>query len=834
MPTKPPSPSPSQESRATRFSQKFRSLRHLRLGANDQEGQKSAEREFQIIHTPDRPAHLVSPFEAPTEEQCLDEIQGWHSAAERTRIGATEELQPQPLPQQHLAVETDFEAHGDNGEILYPLTYLSPERRSSFITDDGDDVGDIEDLSDWDRSSDKEDPHPTQESIEKFSRLLSYNPSSASQPRPKSPETPEEQFELELESPPAPPAPPLKEGELLNEEQMSRLWSQLRKNKDSGRRSEPRSTATLSCFSSSDDGHSHYGEVHEAQVVDLEQLKRVEKFRRGTCPYCQKAIIDFTAAFCTFCRADLRSCKGQPPPQTISTSAAARPRPERRYDSGRPYTTGVEGKGPGTSPPKPLKDRPILDQSLGGSKKGSQNNLKGASHGSSSKQPRAIQDGARDDKTGYSWQSLVPAHVVEGTYAIEAKRLDDLRRENIETPKRQRESDERSGSNAPPSNPFYTSSYPSSSSSSTYSTSSKHQRQQPQLRPPPRLAHRAVLADLKSSSSSSTQQLRTRPPPPPPERVFYADGSKNTTTRQPRLKLQQSKPHTRDTSESGNTHTPPSPSPLRHEITSKEELNQHKQPTNPSKAQHPPTQYRSPPPPPPPSSSTTSPPPVRPPLRPNPTPKSPPQRTTTNHPRLPTIPSSSGISSTSRPNQSRPLNPDHLRPVPHQPNHPSPLFSDSLLPSRASPPTPTPPMLPSPLMAAVLGPQSPPLTTKTASPKPSATNLLGPTLVQAKPAKHKKTLPPVPQHPPTATQTDYPPSVESESSAQVPVFRYDSWMTPAQRAEYERQISEHGDNADLYLDIFDDYVSEGERARETAAVRRHHRRRTGDKGGGDV
>ncbi|KAK0635211.1 hypothetical protein B0T17DRAFT_34613 [Bombardia bombarda] len=67
-----------------RLSQRLRDLRGLRPRTHEKE-QPKQEPEFQIIHTPDRRERLISPLEAPSEEQCSEEIRSWKLAAEEQR-----------------------------------------------------------------------------------------------------------------------------------------------------------------------------------------------------------------------------------------------------------------------------------------------------------------------------------------------------------------------------------------------------------------------------------------------------------------------------------------------------------------------------------------------------------------------------------------------------------------------------------------------------------------------------------------------------------------------------------------------------------------------------
>lgn len=73
---------PASENRSyTSISQKLRNVCGLKSKSNDK-----VEREFEIIHTPDRPTRLILPIEAPTEDRCGEEIAKWQRASARNGI----------------------------------------------------------------------------------------------------------------------------------------------------------------------------------------------------------------------------------------------------------------------------------------------------------------------------------------------------------------------------------------------------------------------------------------------------------------------------------------------------------------------------------------------------------------------------------------------------------------------------------------------------------------------------------------------------------------------------------------------------------------------------
>ncbi|KAK4104874.1 hypothetical protein N658DRAFT_192000 [Parathielavia hyrcaniae] len=69
----------SAHASTTSLSQRLRDLGRLkRKNENIEEG-------FEVVHTPDRPSKLISPIEAPTEEECGDEIARWQRTSTKAR-----------------------------------------------------------------------------------------------------------------------------------------------------------------------------------------------------------------------------------------------------------------------------------------------------------------------------------------------------------------------------------------------------------------------------------------------------------------------------------------------------------------------------------------------------------------------------------------------------------------------------------------------------------------------------------------------------------------------------------------------------------------------------
>ncbi|KAK4203726.1 hypothetical protein QBC40DRAFT_315386 [Triangularia verruculosa] len=87
MPNEPLSPRP------IRLSQKLRGLSRLRSRGIEDKGETE---EFRMVHTPDRPHRIITPVEAPSEEECGDTISNWHKAVkdDSDSEGEEEKLKP--------------------------------------------------------------------------------------------------------------------------------------------------------------------------------------------------------------------------------------------------------------------------------------------------------------------------------------------------------------------------------------------------------------------------------------------------------------------------------------------------------------------------------------------------------------------------------------------------------------------------------------------------------------------------------------------------------------------------------------------------------------------
>ncbi|KAM7196438.1 hypothetical protein V8F33_006155 [Rhypophila sp. PSN 637] len=1021
-------------STSERLSQRIRSnLRHLRLGggggSNHHEEQQKGP-EFKIVHSPDRPVRLVSPLEAPTEEECFDEIKGWHSAAAAASIsgGAPppqlppvefdshrfglglglgispssslnlddegEEGQSQQNPENILLTKRgespmlgggnfeqqsygifEFEDPEDNNldknprdkdkhkhnqdhqkekyilqPVPVPVPFMLPigskrqyyPRRDSFVSDDDDSNRRVEekgDIKPWESRSLPPSPSPSP-STPHFqilrngngklvaARLLnhSYSPSyptstSAAAANSSSQlNTPsrgggtgtgtgssEEQFKLELEDSDPDPALDVRDGTKdETTSQMQNLWSHLRRIKNQGGGGQQRKSEGLvsnfssTATSSGDEYYSHDGEaeIHEAQVVDLELRRKMERLRRReNCPYCGGQVHfreteEAPSYFCGFCRADLRGVvygdygvqeqrmvmgmgagTGQPAVVQMQTAGPGREevrgrqRPDRGYDADRPYITGHSGRRvdvqPGTVPPKPLRQRALLEQRAldGGGQQGSRGEA-------ASRENFGPQNTGRDQ---------IPANSSKPQpVPIDARK--------------------------------YQQEEAQSSKFSSSSSASSAPRQ-----PPPRLADRPILAEAKRAPSPSlAQQLRHRPAPPPPERTVYANDIRNARGNHRAILGQQSRPNAREAVKqisapnlSGKQQA--APSPLRHEITRKQ-ANHFSGPLLPA------TVYRPLPPLPdeqgqqaadaPRTASLPSRPFAQPPL----VPRSSLSPGYVN-------PSSPGLSTSSRPNQSRPLNPEQLQPVPHRPNHSSPLLNQAFTPARPSPHAPgttkaiyinhTPASPFTQQLHVPIRPAPPPPDPRLNQLSKPNSNLLASALEQATrnardqlavpepPSASSSTYSPLNESPTTPTASTFstastssttgdsraatagpqrtnpfstssssyhqthmypyhsattqdglniitpapssyntqaqktqgnrtgteaaaggvpPPSATeiTPSSAQIPMLRYDDsimpWMTPQDKANFETAIADKGDDAQVYMDIFDDYA----------------------------
>ncbi|KAK0665573.1 hypothetical protein QBC41DRAFT_12105 [Cercophora samala] len=87
MPSEPLSPRP------IRLSQKLRDLSRLRSKGIEDKGEAE---QFRMVHTPDRPHRIITPVEAPSEEECGDTISSWHKAVKDDSDSEGEEEKPRP------------------------------------------------------------------------------------------------------------------------------------------------------------------------------------------------------------------------------------------------------------------------------------------------------------------------------------------------------------------------------------------------------------------------------------------------------------------------------------------------------------------------------------------------------------------------------------------------------------------------------------------------------------------------------------------------------------------------------------------------------------------
>ncbi|KAK3899502.1 hypothetical protein C8A05DRAFT_18075, partial [Staphylotrichum tortipilum] len=80
------STSASASSSTTSLTQKLLDLGRLRSMSHEKL-LREKEKEFEIVHQPDRAARIVSPVEAPSEEECGDDIAGWRRVRGDERRG---------------------------------------------------------------------------------------------------------------------------------------------------------------------------------------------------------------------------------------------------------------------------------------------------------------------------------------------------------------------------------------------------------------------------------------------------------------------------------------------------------------------------------------------------------------------------------------------------------------------------------------------------------------------------------------------------------------------------------------------------------------------------
>lgn len=71
-----------QPSRSISLTRKLREFGRVKFRTEDKEAKA-----FEIIHTPDRPSRIVTPIEAPTEDECGDDIASWHRTSARRHYG---------------------------------------------------------------------------------------------------------------------------------------------------------------------------------------------------------------------------------------------------------------------------------------------------------------------------------------------------------------------------------------------------------------------------------------------------------------------------------------------------------------------------------------------------------------------------------------------------------------------------------------------------------------------------------------------------------------------------------------------------------------------------
>lgn len=125
------------------LSQKLRDLGRLKSRSDERLEKK---KDFDIVHTPDRPTRLVSPVEAPSEDECGELIARWQRASARERTGGMftrgQYGTPDAVGQRPLA-HLDRRLGGEEryGLPVSALTRLDRQNYSVATTDSDEDEG---------------------------------------------------------------------------------------------------------------------------------------------------------------------------------------------------------------------------------------------------------------------------------------------------------------------------------------------------------------------------------------------------------------------------------------------------------------------------------------------------------------------------------------------------------------------------------------------------------------------------------------------------------------------------------------------------------------------
>ena len=292
------------------LTQKLRDLG--RLKSNSKENLKSGK-QFEIVHTPDRPSRLITPIEAPTEKECGIQITRWqrssarlndsmfsrHRYDNRGAVGQPSLRHPRGRvedlrhPRGQAEKETNPPQRDDSQAP--PLTKLNQQDGSSVGTESDDEAdGHAENRQ---GTSLVFSEAVRQRSHGQQATMASHQPLNSSEERQSGPSRRSQQHQTTVagfqhgntaaayvsEKCSATPAP---------------LFSRFPGSPPST--SHPRSASpalatvvghNLTSWKATrytGGSHPHPEEEEEEDPVDMEQLVRMEGYRRGFCPFCHK------------------------------------------------------------------------------------------------------------------------------------------------------------------------------------------------------------------------------------------------------------------------------------------------------------------------------------------------------------------------------------------------------------------------------------------------------------------------------------------------------------------------------------------------------------------
>lgn len=307
------------------------------LGRHKSKSEEKLEKGFEIVHTPDRPTQLISPIEAPTEEECGDEI----ARLQRTSLRGRDEMFTR-----HRYEDTDLVGQHS---LRYPDGRLEEERKpregwydmqasalTSFDEQDGpavaaesDDEAEVAPQRqlatqvayvktvgrrDQDQQTTPKHNQVVSSAVKiqagsrqaKFTRPLQQQHAAtttmfqngnikANYAAGSSSPTPAPLFAGSV-SPPSPPRPPRSVSPALATVAGEHSLTAPQYTRGKGR-------------------HPHTEDEDEEDPVDTEQLVRMEIYRRGFCPFCRKFFgHDPLPLECPYldCKRDLRICLAYP------------------------------------------------------------------------------------------------------------------------------------------------------------------------------------------------------------------------------------------------------------------------------------------------------------------------------------------------------------------------------------------------------------------------------------------------------------------------------------------------------------------------------------------